>query len=135
MSMTRGSAGELKKGSYIILDGEPCEVLSISKSKPGKHGAAKVRIEARGIFDGSRRSKIFPANALIEIPIVDKKTAQVINVYSNTVQLMDMSTYETFEMVMPDDQELASKLQPGVEVEYWESMNKRKIVRTRGGGG
>ncbi len=132
--MTRGSAGELKKGSYIILDGEPCEVLSVSKSKPGKHGAAKVRIEARGIFDGSRRSKIFPADALIEIPIVDKKTAQVISVYGNTVQLMDMSTYETFEMSMPDDQELASKLQPGVEVEYWESMGKRKIVRTRGGG-
>ncbi len=134
MSMTRGSAGELKKGSYVILDGEPCEVLSVSKSKPGKHGAAKVRIEARGIFDGSRRSKIFPADALIEIPIVDKKTAQVISVYGNTVQLMDMSTYETFEMPMPDDQELASKLQPGVEVEYWESMGKRKIVRTRGGG-
>ncbi len=132
--MTRGSAGELKKGSYVLLDGEPCEVLSISKSKPGKHGAAKVRIEARGIFDGSRRSKIFPADALIEIPIVDKKTAQVISVYGNTVQLMDMNTYETFEMPMPEDQELASKLQPGVEVEYWESMGKRKIVRTRGGG-
>ncbi len=132
--MTRGSAGELKKGSYVLLDGEPCEVLSISKSKPGKHGAAKVRIEARGIFDGSRRSKIFPADAPIEIPIVDKKTAQVISVYGNTVQLMDMSTYETFEMSMPEDQELASKLQPGVEVEYWESMGKRKIVRTRGGG-
>ena len=134
MSVTRGSAGELKKGSYIVLDGEPCEVLSISKSKPGKHGAAKVRIEARGIFDGSRRSKIFPADALIEIPIVDKKTAQVISVYGNTVQLMDMSTYDTFELPTPDDPDMASKLQPGVEVEYWESMGKRKIVRVRGGG-
>ncbi|HDI73565.1 MAG TPA: translation initiation factor IF-5A [Candidatus Korarchaeota archaeon] len=134
MSVTRGSAGELKKGSYVVLDGEPCEVLNVSKSKPGKHGAAKVRIEARGIFDGSRRSKIFPADALIEIPIVDKKTAQVISVYGNTVQLMDMSTYDTFELSMPDDQDLAPKLQPGVEVEYWESMGKRKIVRVRGGG-
>jgi len=132
--VTRGSAGELKKGSYVVLDGEPCEVLNVSKSKPGKHGAAKVRIEARGIFDGSRRSKIFPADALIEIPIVDKKTAQVISVYGNTVQLMDMSTYDTFELSMPDDQDLAPKLQPGVEVEYWESMGKRKIVRVRGGG-
>jgi len=134
LSVTRGSAGELKKGSYVVLDGEPCEVLNVSKSKPGKHGAAKVRIEARGIFDGSRRSKIFPADALIEIPIVDKKTAQVISVYGNTVQLMDMSTYDTFELSMPDDQDLASKLRPGVEVEYWESMGKRKIVRVRGGG-
>ncbi len=134
MSVTRGSAGELKKGSYVVLDGEPCEVLSVSKSKPGKHGAAKVRIEARGIFDGTRRSKIFPADALVEIPIVDKKTAQVTSVYGNTVQLMDLSSYDMFEIPMPDDPELASKLQPGVEVEYWESMGKRKIVRVRGGG-
>ena len=134
MSVTRGSAGELKKGSYVVLDGEPCEVLSVSKSKPGKHGAAKVRIEARGIFDGTRSSKIFPADALVEIPIVDKKTAQVTSVYGNTVQLMDLSSYDMFEIPMPDDPELASKLQPGVEVEYWESMGKRKIVRVRGGG-
>lgn len=134
MSVTRSSAGELKKGSYVILDGEPCEVLSMSKSKPGKHGSAKVRVEARGIFDGMRRSKIFPADALVEIPIVDKKMAQVTNVYGNTVQLMDLSTYDMFEMPTPDDPDLVSKLQPGVEVEYWESMGRKKIVRVRGGG-
>ncbi|MCC6029267.1 MAG: translation initiation factor IF-5A [Candidatus Korarchaeum sp.] len=133
MSVTRGSAGDLKKGSYVILDDEPCEVLEVSKSKPGKHGSAKVRVEARGIFDGARRSKIFPADALVEIPIVDKKTAQVINVYGNVVQLMDLETYETFELPLPEDPELASKLKSGIEVEYWESMGKRKIVRTRGG--
>lgn len=134
MSVTRGYAGDLRKGSYIVIDGEPCEVLDVSKSKPGKHGAAKVRIEARGIFDGSRRSKIYPADAMIEIPIVDKKSAQVINVYGDNVQLMDLETYDTFELPKPSDSDITSKLQPGVEVEYWESMGKRKIVRIRGGG-
>ncbi|MCS7103058.1 MAG: translation initiation factor IF-5A, partial [Candidatus Korarchaeum sp.] len=100
---------------------------------PGKHGSAKVRVEARGIFDGTRRSKIFPADAIVEIPIVGKRTAQVINVYGNIVQLMDLETYETFELPIPEDQELASKLRSGLEVEYWESMGRRKIVRTRGG--
>ncbi len=134
MGITHASAGDLKKGSYVVIDGEPCVVLSVSKSKPGKHGAAKVRIEARGIFDDTRRSKIFPADATVEVPIVDKKSAQVLNVYGGTVQLMDLSTFDTFELPVPNDQEIASKLQPGAEVEYWESLGKRKIVRVKGGG-
>ncbi|MEJ2244200.1 MAG: translation initiation factor IF-5A, partial [Candidatus Bathyarchaeota archaeon] len=31
--------GELKVGSYVIIDDEPCKIVSYSKSKPGKHGA------------------------------------------------------------------------------------------------
>lgn len=35
-------AGSLKEGSYVIIDGEPCKVVEIEKSKTGKHGSAKV---------------------------------------------------------------------------------------------
>ncbi len=133
MSVTHGTAGDLKKGSYVVIDGEPCEVLSVSKSKPGKHGAAKIRVDARGIFDETRRSKIFPAGASVEIPIVDKRTGQVTSVMSSTVQIMDLETFDIFEIPLPKDKELANKLSPGVEVEYWTSMGRRKIVRIRGG--
>ncbi|PVX24043.1 MAG: translation initiation factor IF-5A, partial [Candidatus Bathyarchaeum sp.] len=38
--------GALRVGSYIIIDDAPCKIVSYSKSKPGKHGAAKARIVA-----------------------------------------------------------------------------------------
>ncbi|GIU70960.1 MAG: hypothetical protein KatS3mg003_0439 [Candidatus Nitrosocaldaceae archaeon] len=30
------SLGSLKEGSYIVIDGEPCRIVSYEKSKPGK---------------------------------------------------------------------------------------------------
>ena len=50
----------LKVGRYMIIDEEPCKIMSISTSKPGKHGEAKARIEAIGIFDGQKRSVVHP---------------------------------------------------------------------------
>ncbi len=133
MGITHGSAGDLRKGSYIVIDGEPCVVLDVSKSKPGKHGAAKVRIEARGLFDGNRRSRIFPAGADVEIPIIDKRVGQVISVSGGIVQIMDMENYEdVFEVSVDDlDPEVAGRLEPGVEVEYWVALGKKKVIRTR----
>jgi len=133
MGVTHGSAGDLKEGSYVVIEGEPCVVLSVAKSKPGKHGAAKVRIEARGLFDGSRRSKIFPADADVEIPIISKRSAQVLAIMGDTVQLMDLETYETFEIpVSSVEDEERSKLAAGAEVEYWEALGKRKVMKVKG---
>jgi len=134
LSVTRTSAGDLKKGGYVVIDGEPCEVLSVSKSKPGKHGAAKVRIEARGLFDGARRSKIFPADADVEVPIIEKRTGQVLADMGDSVQVMDLETYETFEVPKSSiDEEIAGDISAGVEVEYWRALGRVKIVRIRGG--
>ena len=50
----------LKPNGYLIIDDEPCKIVSISTSKPGKHGEAKARIEATGLFDGQKRSIVHP---------------------------------------------------------------------------
>jgi len=125
------SAGSLKTGSFIILDDEPCKIVSIDKSKAGKHGSAKVRIVALGIFDGKKRSYVGPVDAQVEVPIIDKKVGQIISVTPTTVQLMDLSTYEIFELPLPEEPELKDKLTPGVEVEYWEIMGRKKIMRIK----
>jgi translation initiation factor 5A len=117
---------QLKEGGYIVIDDEPCEIISISVSKPGKHGAAKARIDAIGIFDGQKRSIVQPVTAKVYVPIVERKRAQVISVVGNTAQLMDLETYETFELQIPE--ELMDKIEPGKEVVYLESLGKRKIV-------
>jgi len=105
---------ELKVNRYIIIDDEPCKIVSITTSKPGKHGEAKARIEAIGIFDNQKRSIVNPVRHKVNIPLIDKRSAQVIAIMGDKVQLMDMETYETFNMDIP---------------QYLQAMGKRKITR------
>jgi translation initiation factor 5A len=124
--------GELKVGSYIIIDGEPCKIVNYSKSKPGKHGAAKARIVAIGVFNESKKTIVKPVSAQVDVPLIEKKTGQVIALLPSAVQLMDLETYEMTEAPYPEDEELKSKLASGVEVEYWQILGRTRIIRTKG---
>lgn len=123
--------GSLREGSYVILDDEPCRIVNVTKSKPGKHGSAKARIVAVGIFDGAKRSFVKPVDANIEVPIIDKRSGQVFSVTSSGVQLMDLETYEYVDAPFPEDENLKAKLVSGVEVEYWQILGRVKIVRKK----
>ncbi|MFN3621704.1 MAG: translation initiation factor IF-5A [Nitrososphaerales archaeon] len=124
--------GSVKEGSYIIIDGEPSRIVEYDKSKPGKHGAAKARVVAIGLLDGVKRSFVSPVSANVEVPIIEKRSAQVISISGSNVQLMDLETFEYFDLQMPVEEEIKSKLQPGVEVEYWRTMGRNKIMRVKG---
>ncbi len=117
--------GKLKEGRYMVIDDEPCKIQSISTSKPGKHGAAKARIDAVGIFDGMKRSVVSPVGAKVYAPIVERKSAQVISIAANTVAFMDMKDYTNFELNVTDDQ--LKHIEPGKEIPYIESLGKRKL--------
>ncbi|MCX8191608.1 MAG: translation initiation factor IF-5A [Nitrososphaerales archaeon] len=111
--------GSLRVGSYIVLDGEPCRIVEFEKSKPGKHGSAKVRVVGIGLFSDSKKSYVSPAESQVEVPIIEKRSGQVIALMQNSVQLMDLETFEVFETDMPKEEELKKNLTQGVEVEYW----------------
>ena len=117
----------LRVNRYVIIDDEPCKIMAISTSKPGKHGEAKARIEAIGVFDGQKRSIVHPVKHKVHVPIIDKRNAQVLALMGVNVQLMDLETYETFEMPIPD--EFKSQLQPGKEIYYLEALGRKKITR------
>jgi len=124
--------GALRVGSYIIIGNEPCKIVSYTKSKPGKHGAAKARIVAISVFDESKKTIVKPVSAQVDVPLIEKKTGQVIALLPTTVQLMDLETYEMTEAPYPEDEELKSKLASGVEVEYWQILGRTRITRTKG---
>jgi translation initiation factor 5A len=124
--------GTLKIGHYVVVDGEPCKIVEFEKSKPGKHGAAKARIVAISVTTGSKKNVISPVDARIEVPMIEKKTGQVLAFVGTNVQLMDMQSYETFETPIPEDEAIKSRLAPGVEVEYWQMLGENKIMRTKG---
>jgi len=123
--------GSLRVGGYMIVDNEPCRIVDITKSKPGKHGSAKARIVAIGIFDGAKRSLVKPVDANAEVPIIEKRSGQVFAVTPSSVQIMDLETYEYLDAPYPEEAELKAKIAAGVEVEYWRILGKLKIIRTK----
>ncbi|MEM3726226.1 MAG: translation initiation factor IF-5A [Candidatus Bathyarchaeia archaeon] len=123
--------GSLRVGGYMIVDNEPCRIVDITKSKPGKHGSAKARIVAIGVFDGVKRSIVKPVDSNIEVPIIDKRSGQIFAVTPSSVQIMDLETYEYLDAPYPEEEDLKAKLSPGVEVEYWRIMGRVKIVRAK----
>src|SRR3989441_3377487 len=127
MSWTQQEIRELKVNRYLIVDEEPCRILSIQMSKPGKHGEAKARLEVVGLFDGQKRSIVHPVTHKVRVPLIDKKKAQVLSIHGNAAQLMDLGSYETFDI--PVDQEFAGALKSGDEILYVETMGRRKLTR------
>ncbi|MEM4348487.1 MAG: translation initiation factor IF-5A [Candidatus Anstonellaceae archaeon] len=127
MSKIFSSAKDLKEGKYVIIEGIPCRIVSIDSSKPGKHGAAKMRITGIGIFDGQKKQLLVPSDADVEVPIIERQTAQIVAVNGNTAQLMDTSTYEVFELTIPED--LLKDAAAGKEAELMCAMGKKAITR------
>jgi translation initiation factor 5A len=123
--------GSLRVGGYMIIDNEPCHIVSITKSKPGKHGSAKARIVAIGVFDGQKRQFVKPVDSNTEVPIIDKRVGQVFAVNPNGVQIMDLETYEYLDASFPQEEDLKAKLVAGAEIEYWKIMGRIKIVRAK----
>jgi len=123
------SASSLKKGSYIILDGVACVVRHIQLSKPGKHGSKKARIEAIGILEGQKKIVVMPGSDNVQVPIINKENAQVLSINGDIANVMDLKTYETFDMKIPE--ELKNQLKEGDQVLYWVVINDKIIKQVK----
>ncbi len=131
---TKVQVSRLKPGRYIILDGEPCRIVNLTVSSPGKHGSAKARIEAVGVFDKKVRSTVKPTHDQVDVPIIDKRTAQVIAITPDTVQIMDMETYQLYDVPIETgiDDSIKDQLREGINVEYWETLGRIRIMKLKG---
>ena len=98
LSYKMGRVGDLKVGSYAIVNGEPSRIVSLQKSKPGKHGSSKFRCTAVSLFDGSKRTFVSPVDTSIHIPIVEKRSGQIVSMTPTTLQLMDLETYDLYDI-------------------------------------
>ena len=121
------SMKDVKVGRFILIDNVPCKVVDIEISSPGKHGHAKMRVTAIGIFDGSKKTLLQPSHAEVQAPVIKKTRAQVVSVSGDMVQLMDSETYEVYDLKIPE--ELKGKVNAGGEAEVMEAMGKKAIAR------
>ena len=124
MPREQNEVRDLQEGNYVMIEDVPSEISSYSTSKPGKHGSAKARIEARGVFDSQKRSLSQPVDAKVWVPIVNRKQGQVVSVSDGDMQVMDLETYETITMRVPDSIDPS----PDDEIEYLEYEGQRKVV-------
>tara|TARA_B100001123_G_C14865405_1_gene849720 strand:+ start:262 stop:657 length:396 start_codon:yes stop_codon:yes gene_type:complete len=130
MTTTITEIRELKTGSYIVVDGEPCKITDYKTSKPGKHGEAKARIVAVGLFDNRKRSLVHPVKHKVHTPMVDRKKAQVLAMVGAEVQVMDLETFETFNIPLTNvPEEFHNDLDSGREIQYLASMGKHLVTR------
>ncbi len=124
------SIGSLQKGNYVIIDGVASKVVDTQTSRPGKHGHAKVRLLAVGLIDGKKREVVKPGHDNIEVPIIDKKNAQVLSIHGNTANVMDIESYETFDMEIPE--ELKDSCKEGCTVLYWQILDQKVMKQVKG---
>jgi translation initiation factor 5A len=121
------NAVELKVGTNVNVEGEPCTVRKVDVSKTGKHGHSKVRVEAVGIISGVKKIFVVPGHDRVEVPNVDKKKGQVLSIGEDKVSIMDLETFETLEVVCPED--IKMELSENSNVEYWDVEGEKVVKR------
>ena len=123
------SVATLQKGSFVVIEGVACRVVDTQTSKPGKHGHAKVRIGAVGLLDGRKRDIVMPGHDNIDVPIIDKKTAQVLSIKDDMANIMDSETFETFDLKIPD--ELKGQVTEGCTILYWVILDDKVMKQVK----
>jgi len=121
------NAAEARQGSAIIVDGVACIVRTNDISKTGKHGHAKCRIEAIGVLDGKKKVFVTGGHERLEVPEIRKNKAQVLSIAGDNASVMDLESFETFEISVPE--ELKEDLKDGDQVEYWDVEGAKIIKR------
>ncbi|TFF90875.1 MAG: translation initiation factor IF-5A [Promethearchaeota archaeon] len=129
---------KLKSGNYIMVDDEPCIIKSTERSKSGKHGHAKVRVVCVGVFDDNKRSLTIPSGHMVEVPEILKNNAQINYIDENTINVMDLENYQSFDVKWPEEEEQREKLKElknnptemaNTLVEYWQLAGRYLINR------
>ncbi|MBN1644854.1 translation initiation factor IF-5A [Candidatus Woesearchaeota archaeon] len=124
------NVNQIKAGSYLLVDGVACRVTDAQASKSGKHGHAKIRIVAIGLLDNRKRELVLPSGHSVEVPIIEKKTAQVLSISGNNANVMDSESFETFDLEITD--EFKGKVIEGANVLYWDIMGKKVMKQIKG---
>lgn len=127
MSLKVIDATEAKPGVTIMIEGDAYTVRSNDISKTGKHGASKCRIEAIEVFTEKKKVLAVPGHERLEVPLIDKRKAQVLSVSSTSASVMDLESFETLEIPYPE--ELKDSIVPEAQVEYWDVEGKKGIKR------
>jgi len=114
------SAGSIKKGGHMVINGRPCKVVDYSTAKTGKHGHAKASITAIDIFNQKKYEEGIPTSHNVDVPNIRRTEWQLISIADDGfTTLMDTKGNTKSDLKLPDetddDQELSVKIRAAVE--------------------
>ena len=122
---TRVEIRTLKVGRYCCVEDKAYKINSISKSKPGKHGSAKARLELIDIFTGQKISHVGSVTDSINVPLIEKGTAMITHIEGAEVHAMNMRDHSM--MILPLEEEM--EIDAGKEIMWMEALGLYKIIR------
>ena len=133
------SAGNIKKGGHMLINGRPVKVVDYSTSKTGKHGHAKANITGIDIFNGRKLEDVVPASHGCEEPILKRNEYQVLSyTEEGYLSLMDALGNVRDDMHFPTETEndavITKKIQEGCDnmediyCTVLASMNIEKVI-------
>ena len=115
----------LKVGRFCVVDEEAYKILSISKSKPGKHGSAKARLELVSLFSSKKISHVGTVTDSIHVPMIEKGKAMVTHIDGEELHAMNMKDHSM--MILPVDPDI--QVDSGQEILWMEALGRYKIER------
>jgi translation initiation factor 5A len=115
----------LKVGRFCVVDDEAYKILSISTSKPGKHGSAKARLELANLFSAKKISHVGTVTDKIHVPMIEKGTAVITHIEGEEVHAMNLRDHSM--MILPMEEEL--NIEAGKEIMWMEALDRFKIIR------
>ena len=119
-------ATEMRVGTFLMIDGVTHQVKKMDISKTGKHGHSKVRFEAVNIFSGKKKVAVVPGHDKFEVPMINKRSAQVLSISGNMASVMDSESFENLDLEIGED---VDGVVEGGNVEYWDVEGEKLLKR------
>ncbi len=91
------TAGELRKGSKLEIDGEPYLILDFEFSKPGK-GQALYRCRLKNMITGAQFDRTYRSGDKFNAADLEEQEIQYLYSDGQSYHFMNMSSYEQIEM-------------------------------------
>ena len=70
-----------------------------------------------------------PGHDNVEVPLIEKKNAQILSVKESLANVMDLETYETFDLTIPE--ELKSTITEGCQILYWIVLDQKVMKQLK----
>jgi elongation factor P len=93
------STSDFKRGLWIELDGDPWQILEVTKHSPTARGASLiVKVKLRNGKTGSFQDKSFRGGDKVGVPNVEERCVQYLYKDGQGYHFMDQESYEQFSL-------------------------------------
>jgi elongation factor P len=110
------SAGDLKKGIAIELDGTIYQITEYQHIKMGR-GSAQVRLKLRDIKSGNTTERSFQANYKFTPAFLENRSVQYLYTDGSFYHFMDNESYEQIALTVEQLDEAISYLKEGLNLD------------------